>query len=107
VKVDSASFGVTTVNVKITNAYDGSSVTGATTVVNGETCEETQPGVYTIKLATWSPIQRVTVQTDAADFETWETSTIHVMNIILYLAIIVAVTVIAILFLKLRNRNRT
>ena len=107
VEVDSASFGVTKVKVKITNAYDGSSVTGATTVVNGETCEETQPGVYTIELATWSPIQQVTVQTDAADFETWETSTIHVMNIILYLAIIVAVTVIAVLLLKLRNRNRT
>ncbi|MBK5134144.1 hypothetical protein JJE00_06930 [Candidatus Bathyarchaeota archaeon] len=107
VEVDSASFGVTKVKVKITNVYDGSSVTGATTVVNGETCEETQPGVYTIELSTWSPIQQVTVQTDAADFETWETLTIHVMNIILYLAIIVAVTVIAVLLLKLRNRNRT
>ncbi len=108
VEVDSSSFGVTKVTVKITNEYDGSSVTGATTVVNGETCEETQPGVYTIELASWSPIQQVTVQTEAADLpaETFATSTIHTLNIILYLAIIIAAIITAVLFLKLRHRNR-
>jgi hypothetical protein len=109
VKVDSSSFGVIKVSVKITNAYDGSSVTGATTVVNGESCKETHPGIYTIKLASWSPIQQVTVQTNTAELpsETFATSTIHTRNIILYLAIIVAMVIIAVLLLKLRNHKRT
>ncbi|MCW3976639.1 MAG: hypothetical protein NWE77_01765, partial [Candidatus Bathyarchaeota archaeon] len=36
VEVDSTSFGVSKVRVKVVYAYDGASVTGATTVVNGE-----------------------------------------------------------------------
>jgi hypothetical protein len=108
VEVDSASFGVTKVRVKIVNAYDGSSVTGATTVVNGETCEETNPGVYEIELSSLSPIQQVTVQTEALDLpsETWTTTTIHTMNLTLYVTLIAAAIAIAILLLKLHNRSR-
>jgi len=106
VEVDSSSFGVTKVSVKITHAYDGSLITDAETVVNGETCEETQTGVYTIEYASWSPIQDVTVQTDAVDSKTWTTTAIHQMNIILYLAITIAITLTAILLLKLRSRNK-
>jgi hypothetical protein len=108
VEVDSSSFGVSKVRVKVAQAYDGALVTGATTVVNGEVCEEIEPGVYETEIASWSPYQQVTVQTDALDLlgETWTTSTFHTMNIILYLAIFVAVIVIAVLLLKLRHRNR-
>ena len=108
VEVDSSSFGVSKVRVNVAQAYDGASVTGANTVVNGEVCEEIEPGVYETEIASWSPYQQVTVQTDSLDLpgETWTTSTFHTMNIILYLAIFVAVIVIVVLLLKLRHRNR-
>ena len=107
VQVDSSSFGVTNVRVKVTQAYNAASVTGATTFVNGELCEEIEPGVYEIEIASWSPIQQVTVQTDAVDLpsETWTTSAFHTMNIVLYFAIFVAVIVIVVLLLKLRHRS--
>ena len=107
VEVDSSSFGVLTVSVKVTQVYNGASVTGATTFVNGKLCEEIEPGVYKLEIASWSPIQQVTVQTDAADFETWTTSAFHTMNIVLCFAIFVAVIVIVVLFLKLRHRSHS
>jgi len=108
VEVDSNSFGVTKVRVNIIHSYDGALVTGATTVVNGELCEETEPGIYETKIDSWSPHQQVSVQTDIADVpnETWSTSLIHSMNIILYVALVVAVIVVVVLFLIRRNKSR-
>jgi len=105
VEVDSASFGALTVSVKVVQAYDGTAVTGAITFVNGELCEETEPGVYVARLDLWSPIQQVTVQTDAAelDGETWTTSAVHTMNVILYCALVLAVIVILAVLLKRRG----
>jgi len=107
VEVDSSSFGVSKVTVKVVHAYDGASVTGATTVVNGEVCKEVEPGVYKIEIDSWSPYHQLTVQSNAADLdsETWTTSTFHTMNIILYSALFVAVIVIVILFIKLRRHS--
>jgi len=107
VEVDSSWFGMSKVKVRVTQAYDGASVTGATTVVNGEVCEEIAPGVYETSIDSWSPIQQVTVQTDATDLpsETWTASTFHVINTVLYLALSVAGIVIAVLLLK-RLRRR-
>ncbi|MCJ7614727.1 hypothetical protein MUO71_08215 [Candidatus Bathyarchaeota archaeon] len=105
VEVDSASFGVSKVTVKVVQAYDGTAVTGATTFVNGELCEETEAGVYEIEIASWSPYPQVTVQIDAAelDGETWTTSAVHTMNVILYVALVVAVIVILAFLLKRRG----
>ncbi|HDQ05409.1 MAG TPA: hypothetical protein ENN36_01640 [Candidatus Bathyarchaeota archaeon] len=102
VKVDSFSFGALKVRVNVAQAYDGASVTEATVAVNGEACKEIEPGVYETNVASWSPIQQVTVQTDATDLpsETWTTSTFHAMNAVLYLALFVAAIVTAILLLK-------
>jgi hypothetical protein len=107
VEVDSSSFGASKVRAKVTQAYNGAAVTSATIVVNGKQCKETEPGVYETEIASWSPIQQVTVQTDATDLpsETWTTTTLHTMNIVLYVAIIVAVIIITVLFLKLRHRS--
>jgi len=107
VEVDSSSFGMSKVKVNVAQAYDGASVTGATTVVNGEVCEETDLGVYEIGIVSWGPYQQVTVTADAVGLlgETWTTSTFHVMNTILYLALFVAVIVIAVLLLKRRRRS--
>ena len=107
VEVDSTSFGVSKVRVKVVYAYDGASVTGATTVVNGELCEEIEPGVYETEIDSRSPYQQVTVQTDAADLpgETWTTSTFHTMNIILYTALFAAVIVIIAVLLKMRHHS--
>jgi hypothetical protein len=105
VEVDSSSFGVSKVRVNVVYAYDGASVTGATTVVNGEVCDEIELGVYEIEIDSWSPLQQVTVQTDVANMpsEIWTKSTVHTMNIILYIALFVAVIVIAVLLLKRRR----
>lgn len=107
VEVDSSWFGMSKVKVRVTQDYDGASVTGATTVVNGEVCEEIASGVYEARIASWSPIQQVTVQTDAADLssETWTASTFHAINTGLYLALSVAGIVIAVLLLKRRRRS--
>jgi len=101
VEVDSSWFGMSKVRVNVAQAYDGASVTGAITVVNGEVCEEIAPGVYEASITSWSPIQQVTVQTDAADLpsQTWATSTFHAINAGLYLALFVGI-VIAVLLLK-------
>jgi hypothetical protein len=109
VEVDSSSFGVTKVRVKLTQAYSGAPVTSATTIVNGEHARETEPGVYETETASLSPIQQVTVQTDATDLpdETWATTTIHTMNIILYISVITAAIAAVVLLLKLRSRNQT
>lgn len=107
VKVDSSSFGVSKVRVNIAQAYDGASVAGATTVVNGEVCEEIELGVYETEIVSWGPYLQLTVSADAGGLlgETWATSTIHVMNTALYLALFVAVIVIVVLLLKRLRRS--
>jgi len=107
VEVDSSSFGVSKVRVRVAQAYDGASVTGATTVVNGEVCEEIESGVYEIGIVSWGPYTQLTVTADALGLQgkTWTTSTVHVMNTILYLALFVAVIVIAVLLLKRLRRS--
>jgi hypothetical protein len=107
VEVDSTSFGVSKVRVKVAQAYDGASVTGVNTVVNGELCEEIEPGVYETEIKSWSPYQQITVHTDLAGFagETWTTSIFHTVNIVLYLALLAAVIVIVALLIKLRHRS--
>jgi hypothetical protein len=106
VEVDASSFGMAKVKVRITQAYDGDSVTGATTVVNGEVCEEVASGVYETSIASWSPIQQVTVQTDAADLssETWTASTFHALNTGLYLALFAGIVIAVLLLKRLRRR---
>ncbi len=107
IEVDSTSFGVSKVRVKVAYAYDEAPVTGATTFVNGKICEEIEPGVYEVEFGSWSPYQQVTVETDLPDLagETWTTSTFHIMNIILYIALVVAVIVIVVVLFKLRHRG--
>jgi hypothetical protein len=107
VEVDSSSFGVSKVKVNVAQAYDGASVTGATVVVNGEVCEETEPGVYETNIDSWSPIQQVTVQTNAADLpsETWTAAKIHLINTVLYIALFAAAIAIAVLLLRRRHRS--
>jgi hypothetical protein len=107
VEVDSSALGASKVRVNVAQAYDGASVTDATVVVNGEACKETEPGVYETNIDSWSPLQQLTVQTDTTDqpSKTWTTSTFHLMNTVLYIAIFAAATVITILLMKRLHRN--
>jgi hypothetical protein len=109
VEIDSASFGVSEVRVEVAQAYEGDSVTGVTTTVNGKICEEIEPGVYEVEIDSWSPYQQITVENDLPELagETWTTSTFHVMNIILYIALVASVIVTIFVFLKLRKRSST
>jgi hypothetical protein len=90
------------VRVNVIQAYGRASVTGATVAVNGEACKETEPGVYETKIASWRPIQQVTVQTDASEWpsETWTTSTFHLINALFSVALFAAALVIPVLLLK-------
>jgi hypothetical protein len=107
VEVDSYLFGVSKVRVNVAQAYDGASVTGANTVVNGELCKEIAPGVYETEIVSWGPYQQLTVTADALGLlgETWTASTFHVMNTVLYLAVSVAVIVLAVFLLKRLRRS--
>ncbi len=107
VQVNSATFGVSKVQVRVTHAYDGASVADVATFVNGKLCEEIEAGVYETTIDTWSPYQQVTVQVDTAALsgETYTISTFHVLNIVLYLALFIAVIAIVVLVLKFQNRS--
>jgi hypothetical protein len=106
-EVDSTSLGASKVNVKIAYAYDGTSVTGVTVTVNGKICDEIEPGIYEVKISSWSPYQQMTVETDLLELagETWTASTFHITNLILYVAIGIAVIVIMLVFLKVKKRS--
>jgi hypothetical protein len=107
VEVDSGMFGAMKVKAKVKYAYDGASVTGATTFVNGKLCDETEPGVYEAEISSWSPLEQLTVQANSEDLpeETWTISAFHLMNTVLYLVIVVAVVVVLFLFLKRRRSS--
>lgn len=108
--VDSASFGISKVKVKIAYVYDGTPVTDAITLVNGKVCEETDSGVYETPIASWSPIEQLTVTADDDGLlnETWTTSTFHVMNTVLYLALATAAIILVVFLLKrLRHSSQT
>ena len=63
---------------------------------NGKLCKEIESGIYETQIASWSPYEQLTVTTDAAGLhgETWTTSTFHVMNTVLYLALAAAAIII-------------
>jgi hypothetical protein len=107
VEVDSTSLGMSKVRIKVAYTYAGASITGATTTVNGKICEEVEPGVYEVKIDSWSPCQQMTVKTDIPDIagETWTAPMFHVMNFTLYAAIVAAVIVVVFVFFKLRKRR--
>lgn len=108
VEVTPSWFGQLKVKVQIVQLYDGASVTDVTIVVNGEASKETAPGLYETVIASWSPIQQVTIQTDATDLpnETWTTSTFHALNTVLYLTLAVGVVMAVLLLKRLRyNTN--
>ena len=104
IQVDSYTFGASKVTVNLVYAYDGTPVTGATTLVNGQLCQEVELGVYETQITSWSPLEQLTVTADDAGLlETWTTSTFHVMNTVLYLSVSVAAIVAAVLLRRLRR----
>lgn len=97
--------GVTKVKVNVYFGFTGDSVTGASIVVNGIQCEETEPGIYETELASWSPIEQVTVQTNVADLSgEIFTTVINVMNILVF-GVLVAVIVIVVVLLRRRGND--
>jgi hypothetical protein len=107
INVDSAAFGTIKVKTKLVNDYDGTLVTGAKIKLNEVTCQEIEPGVYEGQIFTWSPYPQLTVTTNTLGLEgeSWETSTIHILNSLVYLAIIAAVCVTMIIILNWRRSN--
>ena len=108
-EVDSASFGLSRIKVKIVYAYDGTSITGATILVNGKPCTEIESGLYETVIASWSPFEQliITADTDGLLGETWTISAFHVINSVLYLALAVAVVIIVVFLLKRLRPSQT
>jgi hypothetical protein len=106
VEVDTSSLGASKVKVDVAYVYDGTPVTDATVAVNGKLCE-VESGAYKTEIVSWSPCEQLTVTVDGAGLpeETWTTSTFHVMNTVLYLALSVAAIVLAVFLLKRLRRS--
>jgi hypothetical protein len=109
INVDSTVFGTIKVKTTLENDYDGTLVTGANIKLNDVSCQEIEPGVYEGQIFTWSPYPQLTVTTNTLGLEgeSWETSTIHILNSLVYLAIIVGVCITMIMILNWRRNNQT
>jgi len=109
INVDSTAFGTLNVKTKLVNDYDGTLVIGANIKINEVTCQEIEPGVYEGQIFTWSPYPQLTVTTNTLDLEgeSWETSTIHILNSLVYLVIIVGFCITMIIILNWRRNNQT
>ena len=106
INVDSTAFGTLNVKTKLVNDYDGTLVIGANIKINEVTCQEIEPGVYEGQIFTWNPYPQLTVTSHALGLEeqSWETSTIHILNSLLYFVIIVCICVTLIILLNRRRR---
>jgi len=107
VNVSSASFGTMSFTMNLVYGYDGSSVTGATVLANGETCTETEPGVYEIQFSSWNPVQQVDFVVEGLDSSSWfSVSFVQFSNIALYIAVVAGLIVSSIIF-WLRYKSKT
>jgi len=106
--IESTAFGTINIKTKLVSDYDGTLVTGANIKLNEVNCQEIEPGVYEGQIFTWSPHPQLIVTSHALGLEeqSWETSTIHILNSLLYFAIIVYVFVTLIVLLNRRRRNK-
>ena len=108
VKVDSSLFGITKVQTIFVQAYDDVPIEDAITAVNGKICEEEEPGIYKTQITSWYPYQQLTITTDIEGLEgkTWTTATVHIINSILYLAVVLTVIVMAVLLFKRQRKHK-
>jgi len=99
VNMNTTTFGILKVRVKVVYAYDETSVVGATTIVNGKLCGEIEPGVYGCEISTWNPYPSVTVHVEHSNFAraTKIISTAHTMNAVLYLTLFIIGTSVIVL----------
>ncbi len=107
VEFDTWTLGVTNVEVYVTYDYTENSVVNADVSVNGETCSEIEPGIYTIKFTDWNPLQNFVVEAKSSNFEQAKTSVLNVQvtNTILYMAIGLAIA-LPLAFVVLRRKRK-
>ncbi|UCC57899.1 MAG: hypothetical protein JSW14_05925 [Candidatus Bathyarchaeum sp.] len=95
-------------NIKVYASYDYTEipVVNANVSLNGETCREIEPGIYTCELADWAPLQFFSVEVESPNFEKAKITVpnLHVANTLLYIAIGLAI-VLPIAFVMLRKRR--
>ena len=102
IEADPTGFGVTYVRVNATYVFTGDLVTDVVTVVNGKPCKETEPAIYETRIDSWSPYQQVTVQIDTANWlgETWSTTVINPLNMLVYVLVFIGVILIVVMLVK-------
>ncbi len=107
VDVSEAFFGSMSFTINVVYGYDGSSVTGAKVLANGQTCAETEPGVYHITLGSWNPTQQLNLVVEGLESSTWYSNSFdNISNIGLYVAVVAAVIAVVIIF-WLRHKSTT
>ena len=100
-------FFASKVTVTLVQASDGTVVSGATTLVNGKLCEETQQGVYTAEISSFSPFEQIVVQTQTTDMLTqnWSWSGLQITNLAAYLAVLGVAALLFFVFLKRKHNS--
>ncbi|MCW4021860.1 MAG: hypothetical protein NWF02_01700 [Candidatus Bathyarchaeota archaeon] len=107
IDISEESFGALTFVINVVYGYDGSSVIGANVLANGQTCTETQPGLYEIQLSSWNPIQQVNVVVEGTESSTWYSSSfVNSLNIALIVAVVATVIAVSIIF-WIRHKSKT
>jgi len=106
IMADTTTFGIT--NIKVMAIYTSTKdpVTDAKVTVNGIECTETETGLYTCQVQDWSLTRKINVQVDLPNFTktTATTSTIHIMNLTIYLATLSAM-IASIIVIALKKRR--
>ncbi|MFA5364433.1 MAG: hypothetical protein WC325_04540 [Candidatus Bathyarchaeia archaeon] len=105
VKYETNTLGATKVTVHVEYSFTKNPVVGANVLVNDIRCTETQNGIYVCEITDWTPIPTYRVDVDYPNFlqGTRTVSGIHVMNMLMYLVIGLAVVITATVLFKKRK----
>ena len=106
-ELETNALGETTVKVHVNFSFEQTPVTNAVVGVEGTVCTEIEPGVYICKLSNWSPVQSAKINAEFADFEiaTKTVTSIHVMNAVLYVLIVVLIVIGVVAFFLHKQKN--
>ena len=106
-ELETSALGETSVKVHVSFSFEQTPVTNAVVGVEGTVCTQIEPGVYICKLSNWSPVQSAKINAEFADFEiaTKTVTSIHVMNAVLYVLIVLLIVTGVVAFFLHKRKN--
>jgi hypothetical protein len=108
VELETMTLELTRIKVYTNYSYTKNPVVNATVSVNGNKCNEIETGVYTSEIRDWNPLQSFIVEVEYPSFEqsTKTVVNVHVSNVLLYVAIGLAVALTVTVVVSKRKRNQ-